>query len=106
MHTSPVLILFLAYQDHLGHLYDLTLRDVYSSDKMDAYQWCHISKFSKFYALLIPYSYINASCYRIIIIIIIWIGSSSMLQQLQDVFLAGTIDTSDQDNVPQHVASI
>lgn len=38
MHTSPVLILFLAYQDHLGHLYDLTLRDVHSSDKMDAYQ--------------------------------------------------------------------
>lgn len=61
MHTSPVLILFLAYQDHLGHLYDLTLMDVYSSDKMDAYQRCHISKFSKFYALLIPYSYINVS---------------------------------------------
>lgn len=35
--------------------------DVYSSDKMDAYQWCNISKFSKFYAFLIPYSYINAS---------------------------------------------
>lgn len=29
-----------------------------------------------------------------------------MLQQLQDVFLAGTIDTSDQDNVSQHAPSI
>lgn len=35
MHTSPVLILFLAYQDHLGHLHYLTLMDAYSSDKMD-----------------------------------------------------------------------
>lgn len=35
--------------------------DVYSSDKMDVYQRCNISKFSKFYTFLIPYSYINAS---------------------------------------------
>lgn len=27
MHTPPVLILFLAYWDHLGHLYYLTLVD-------------------------------------------------------------------------------
>lgn len=61
MHTSPILIIFLAYQDHLGHLYYLTSMDAYSSDKMDVYQWCNVSKFSKFYTFPIPYSYINAS---------------------------------------------
>lgn len=70
---------------------------------MDVCQWCNISKFSKFYAFLIPYSYIMLPCYQSIVI---WSGSSSMLQQLQHVFLAGTIDTSDQDNVPQHAPSI
>jgi len=39
MHTSPVLILFLAYQDHyFGLPYYLASMDVYSSDKMDIYQ--------------------------------------------------------------------
>lgn len=39
MHTSPVLILFLAYQDHhFGLLYYLALMDAHSSDKIDVYQ--------------------------------------------------------------------
>lgn len=39
MLTSPVLILFLAYQDHqLGLLYYLSLTDAYSRDKTNVYQ--------------------------------------------------------------------
>lgn len=62
MHTSPILILFLAYQDHrLGLLYYLTLMDARNSDEMDVCQCCNVPKFSQFYAFPIPYSYINVS---------------------------------------------